>query len=288
MKIYSNFRPEDSPMYDGIKEICKDKPITFFYDYVPQKGENLENPYNFIMLHEPNEFFGMHNWVLNNHSLFTGILTWDQEILDKCSNAVHFHSSTEGMAGEVSDKFLDKFNKDNSNKNFEVSFLCGIKDLVEGHKLRQNIFKIENSLKIPKKWFYVLDDFDKEKNGEQGRPNSIWEGKQICFKESMFHIAVENVNHPNWYTEKIADAFATYTIPIYWGCHNIEDSGYDERGILRFNTIPELIKIVNSLTPGMYHDRKSYMEHNYNVVKQDRLKNKLERFFKEIIKLNNI
>ena len=36
-KIYSNFRPESSPTYDTLKEVCKGKPITFFYDYIPKR-----------------------------------------------------------------------------------------------------------------------------------------------------------------------------------------------------------------------------------------------------------
>tara|TARA_R110000823_G_scaffold221946_6_gene350359 strand:- start:1076 stop:1954 length:879 start_codon:yes stop_codon:yes gene_type:complete len=289
-KIFSNFRSENHPTYDGIKEICKNKPITFFYDYIPKNIEELQiNPFNFIMIHEPNEFFGMHKWVISNHHLFSGILTWNQELIDKCPNSTHFHSSTEGLCSQPND-FLNNFNKINSQKNFEVSFLCGVKNLVEGHKLRQDIYKIESQIEIPKKWFYVLDDFNNEKNekGEQGRPNSIWEGKQVCFKESMFHISVENVNHPNWYTEKIADAFATYTVPIYWGCDNLEDNGYDSRGVIRFNSVPELINIINSLTPEIYEKMRPYMEHNYQVVKQDRLKDKLEIFFEQVIKLNEL
>ena len=104
----------------------------------------------------------------------------------------------------------------------------------------------------------------------------------------MFHVAVENVNHPNWYTEKIADAFATHTIPIYWGCDNLEDNGYDSRGVIRFHSIPELITTINSLTPEVYEQMKPYMEHNYQAVKLDRLKDKLGIFFEQIIELNKL
>jgi hypothetical protein len=45
----------------------------------------------------------------------------------------------------------------------------------------------------------------------------------------MFHIAVENSFSENWYTEKIGQAFISKTLPIYWGCPNLEDIGYDER-----------------------------------------------------------
>ena len=45
MQIFSKFRPDNDPDYDGIREICKDKPITFFYDYIPQNVDQLQiNP----------------------------------------------------------------------------------------------------------------------------------------------------------------------------------------------------------------------------------------------------
>ena len=40
MKIFSNFIGEDEPIYDGLKKL--DKPITFFYDYIPQDIEQLQ------------------------------------------------------------------------------------------------------------------------------------------------------------------------------------------------------------------------------------------------------
>ena len=104
----------------------------------------------------------------------------------------------------------------------------------------------------------------------------------------MFHIGVENVNYNNWYTEKITDAFATKTLPIYWGCPNLGDLGYDERGIIRFSMSDELVKIVNVLTPEMYYERLPYIEYNCEMVKHHRVKDKLETFFKEIIEINNL
>ena len=60
MEIISNFRnPETDPYLLFIKQKYSDKPITFWYDKLPDSPEQLElNPYNFLFLHEPNEFFG--------------------------------------------------------------------------------------------------------------------------------------------------------------------------------------------------------------------------------------
>jgi hypothetical protein len=289
MKIFSNFRPESSLVYNGLKTL--NKPITFFYDYIPQNIEQLQiNPYNFIMLHEPNEFFGMHSWVKQNYHLFTGILTWNEDLLNTLPNAILFHHIGEGGCGTIENNYLEEFNQQYPEKSFNISFLSGAKSLVQGHKFRQEIYKLENQITIPKKWFYTLDDFNEEefKKGGVGRPDNIWLSKKICYIDTMFHIGVENVNYNNWYTEKITDAFATKTLPIYWGCPNLGDLGYDERGIIRFNTKSELIELVNSLTPEVYYKKLPYIEYNCEMIKYHRIKDKLEIFFKEMIKLNNL
>jgi len=284
MKIFSNFISEDDSIYNNLKSL--NKPITFFYDYIPSNIEQLQyNPYNFIFLQEPDELFGMHTWVKNNHDLFTGILTWDKDILDNCPNAILFYHSCNYLDKNYIDLFANK------DKIFEVSFLSGAKKLIEGHKFRQEIFKIGNQINIPKKWFYTLDDFDQNdfNNGGTGRPNEFWHSKKICFNESMFHVCIENTKQPNWFTEKISDAFNTKTIPIYWGCPNISDFGYDERGIIRFNTADELISIVNNLTKDTYENMKSYIDYNYNVAKNELpFKIKIEQLFSEFCELNNI
>jgi len=297
MKIFSNFIDENDPFYDGLKEKFKDKPITFFYDYIPQNTDQLQiNPYNFIMLHEPNEFFGMHNWVEKNYHLFTGILTWNDNLFNNYDNAVWFHHSCNNLDNDWIKSF------ENSTKQFEISFLSGAKNLVEGHKLRQEIYKIGDQVKIPKKWFHVLDDFnwDNFNKGGVGRPTTTvqkenqriflqFEGKKICFKESMFHVCVENTKHNYYFSEKISEAFSTKTVPIYWGCPKISEYGYDERGIIRFGDIKELIYIVNNLTEETYYKMKPYVDYNYEVAKKDiRFKEKIEIFFDEFIEQNSI
>jgi hypothetical protein len=284
MKIFSNFISEDDSIYDNLKKL--DKPITFFYDYIPQNAEQLTiNPYNFIFLQEPNELFGMHAWVKNNCNLFTGILAWGKEILDNCSNSVLFYHS----CNYLDKSYIESFK--NVNKIFEVSFLSGAKSLIEGHKLRQEIYQIKDKINIPKKWFYTLDDFNQDdfNKGGIGRPNEFWHSKKICFNESMFHICVENTKQHNWFTEKISDAFNTKTIPIYWGCPNISDFGYDERGIIRFDNVDELVSILNNLTAETYKSMKPYIDYNYNISTQEPLfKDKLEQFFLEFCNLNDI
>jgi len=293
-KLFTDFRSELD--FDVLKKYS-DKPITLFNDYIPKSMDDLNiNPYNFIIVHEPNEFFGIHNWVIQNHHLFTGILAWSEKILDACPNAIPFFHNARQTSDEYVRSFVDPI------KEFEVSFLSGTKTMSEGHKLRNKIYDIKDQILIPKKWFYVLDDFDSTTNVRPGygeyskdlsyipdfyQKNPQVYGKMVCYDKPMFHVAVENVKENNWYTEKIGEAFCTKTVPIYWGCPNIGDY-YDERGIIKFNTIEELTYIVNNLTEEKYNEMKPYIDYNYEVAFHDNLSNKIDMFFKELIELNNL
>lgn len=298
MKIFSNFRSaEEDEVFKLLIEKFGDKPITFFYDYIPQNVEQLqENHHNFIMVHEPNEFFGIHSWVKDNHHLFDVILTWNELILNNCPNSIPFTCNYQQDSHDYYDTFINK------EKNFEVSFLSGTKTLSEGHKFRNSIFNLKDQINIPKKWFYVLDDFDTNNNVRPGYneyskdmshiPEHLKKipqvyGKRICYEDPMFHVCVENVKHNNWYTEKIGEAFCTKTVPIYWGCPNIGEY-YDSRGIITFETEEELVNIVNNLTPELYNDMKPYIDYNYNIALADSFQDKIITLFNEIIKLNNL
>lgn len=294
MHFISNFRnPETDPYLLFIKQKYKDKSITFWYDRLPENIDQLKiNPYNFLFLHEPNEFFGLHTNALKIKDLFSVILTWSENLLDNCDNAINFTYSGQTLDNE----FINNI----GIKEFNISFLCGTKNLVEGHKLRQDVYKIKDQINIPNKWYYVLEDYDQETNTRPGYANyskdlshipkgidPISYGKRVLFNNSMFNVVIENVKYNNWYN-KIGDNFATKTIPIYWGCPNISDFGYDERGILRFENIEELIELINILTPELYKKMLPYVEYNYELVKQDTFENNISQFFDNFIELNNI
>lgn len=295
MVIKSNYI---APQYyfKEIEQDFKNLPISLFMDYIPKTNELGLNPINLLLLHEPNEFFGLHTWAYNNYSLFSGILTYNQELLDNLPNTIKFHF---GLIQSQDIEYYDSFKE--KIKQFELSFLCGIKNLSEGHKLRQSIYSLENQISMPKKWYKVLDDFDLSTNVRPGYNEYTKDlshipdfeapeqyGKRVLFEDSMFHLAIENVKNNNWYTEKIAQAFASKTLPIYWGCPNLEELGYDSRGIIRFNSKDELVNVLNNLTEDDYNSRLPYIEYNYQVSLKDTFKNNLSFILTQLKELNNL
>jgi hypothetical protein len=215
------------------------------------------------MVLEPNQLFGIHNWAIQNHHSFSLVLTWGQEILDNCSNAMFFPMGISWLDKEYID------NVDKLEKKFEVSFLCGGKQRIEGHHLRHRLHKRENEITIPKQWYYTLPDYDYN-NGhhtiikyEDKSPGH--EKKRLW--NSMFTIAVENSSNRGYHTEKIIDAFLSKTFPIYWGCPNLEELGYDPNGFIYCNNEDEIIAAANTLTPELYAERKAAIDYNYELAK---------------------
>jgi hypothetical protein len=78
------------------------------------------------------------------------------------------------------------------------------------------------------------------------------------------------------FSEKLIDCFRSRTVPIYYGCLNIEKY-FDERGIIRFNTIEEFDKICQEITPEWYDERLSYIEENYQRAREYWEKSVFER-----------
>jgi hypothetical protein len=104
----------------------------------------------------------------------------------------------------------------------------------------------------------------------------------------MFHIGVENTKHNNFFTEKITDAFLTRTLPIYWGCPNLGEY-FNMDGVITFQTVDELISIINKLTPEFYESKKEAMEENFQLALQyNEYLPRIVSTIKEICQLNNI
>jgi|TARA_R100000084_G_C4648381_1_gene148127 hypothetical protein len=259
LEIFSNFH--DPKLFENSLTDVKEKPISVFYDWPCGWNQNeienaiSKNPHNILILGEPNEYFGTHDFAIQNSRLFSVILTWSDDIINRCDNAVLFPFGTTWLR----DDYISKM-ENPTDKKFEVSFLRGAKKKAPGHDLRWDLYDDRNRVQVPTKFFDVLDDFDPN----TGFHTDLY-AKEIVWNESMFHIAIENHSHNGYFTEKVVDAFLTKTIPIYWGCKDI-DKYFDEKGMIRFETKEEAISKINNLTEKDYHDRKEYMEKNYKLA----------------------
>jgi len=95
-------------------------------------------------------------------------------------------------------------------KTKSISWIVGNARDLPGHLKRLNFLKVlqnESSLD--------LDLF--------GRAVRKIEDKWDGLAPYKYSLAIENSCSPNYWTEKLADCFLTWTIPIYYGCKNLEE-----------------------------------------------------------------
>jgi hypothetical protein len=269
MKLFINFF--DKKIFENKLQYLSHLDFSLFIDVFPQTQDELSS-INIISFQEPNEYFGLHDLVIQNKNLFDIILTWNDKVLNNCDNALFFPF---GHTWLKPDQYNKKF-----EKKFQLSHLQGKLLKTYGHSLRHEITARKNEFNIPIKFYETYGD---RHNIEDARL-----GKEFVFGDSQFGVVIENTSYRGYFTEKILDCFLLKTIPIYWGCSNIENF-FNQEGIIKFNNPDDLIYLSNQLTEDFYHSKHHIIEENYQLALQyidyeQSIINKVT----EIFKLNNL
>lgn len=269
MKIKSNFL--DPKIFEKKAIHLSHIDFSLFAEAIPQSQEELSSV-NIITLHEPNEYFGLHDWVIQNKHLFNVILTWNDKVLNSCDNAMFLPF---GHTWFKPDQYKKTYNKE-----FKIAHLRGSLLKSYGHQMRWEILDRKNEIKVPTKFFDIYGD---RHNIERARID-----KEEVFSDSQFGVAIENFSHRGWFSEKILDCFLLKTIPIYWGCPNIGDF-FNKEGVIKFENPDDFIYLSNQLTSNYYTSKKSIIEENYQLALQyvDYEQNIINKIT-EIFKHNNL
>ena len=183
------------------------------------------------------------------HEKFDAILGW-HPALQTLPNAVYYQGHTSSLRdlGECTDAEVPEYTP-NMNKNFGASFITSSKAWCPGHLLRQEIFtKLPNS----------IGNFRICKH--KAPP---WIKRSTIVGLYQFGIEAENSCVEGYFTEKLLDHFLARDIPIYWGCPNLADYGFDMSGIIQFTDIENLIEILKHLTPDTYKSLEHAADNNY-------------------------
>jgi hypothetical protein len=218
----------------------------------PVPRENIR----IIILEEPRKGF-MYNLVRNNPRYYTYLLTFHSELLKRNVKAKRFLMMVPWITNY---KFKEK--------QFSVSTVVGGKkdSSMEGYALRHEIWRKRKSIIIPRK-FYLSGDakfwhtFVPWTEVSYDNELVLGDSKEPLF-DSMFHIAIENTAIKHYFSEKLLDCFQTKTVPVYYGCRNIEEF-FNTEGMFRVWSIDEMVEVCNQLTPEVYERMKPAIEDNY-------------------------
>ena len=222
--------------------------FSLFIETAPQSQDELSD-INIISFQEPNEYFGLHDWVIQNKDLFNIILTQSDKVLNNCNNAIYQPFGHTWLKP-------DQYNKEHEKK-FQLSHLCGKLNKTYGHSLRHETLARQNEFSIPLNFYDVYGD---RSNIEDARL-----GKEFIFGDSQFGVVIENTSYRGYFTEKILDCFLLKTIPIYWGCSNIGDY-FNIDGIIPFNNVDDLVYMSNNLDEDYYSPRKEIINKNWKLA----------------------
>jgi len=250
MYIKSRFIDE-SKFKNVFPDELKNLNFSFFFDYIPSFEELNLNPINIFVHEEPNEYFGHHDWIIQNKDSFSAILTWSDKVLNNCENAIFLPFGSTWLKKEQYEKKYEK--------KFQVSHVRGNLLKTYGHSLRFEYHDRSNELIIPYKSWEVA--------GIREKIETCAEAKCELFGDAQFGVTIENTSHRGYFTEKIMELFLFKTIPIYWGCSNIGDF-FNIDGIIMIDNIDDAIHKINSLDKDYYNSKKDAIEENYQKALQ--------------------
>jgi len=133
-----------------------------------------------------------------------------------------------------------------SQKNKLVSIIASNKRSTDGHLLRHKIVDSDPAVDAYGRGYRSIDR------------------KEEGLDDYMFSYCIENTKSDLYYTEKIADAIACGTIPIYWGSDQIGEV-YNKDGILRYEDIEDI-----ELSEDLYLDMLPYAIENLSTLNEMR------------------
>jgi hypothetical protein len=147
-----------------------------------------------------------YRWHTNSFKYFDKVFTfWDKSI---SPNIIHMQTALPWHIDKCYDDLVkQKFDDCIHLKLDAVSWVTSDASNKEGHKLRIGLkdYLLEQQFSFDlfgKGFNYIPDKFD-----------GIFPYK--------YSIAIENYSCNDYWTEKIADCFLSWTIPVYWGAKNI-------------------------------------------------------------------
>jgi hypothetical protein len=179
-------------------------------------------------------------------------------------------------------KFDDPQEKSRILENFQLIVSCD-KEFIKKHPEVKYVVPtarpwVKNQQVFPKtKWASIISSAKRNAPGHQlrhiivdqykenldvfgGGYNPIDE-KGIGLNDYLYSFTVENVKVDGYFTEKIADCFATGTIPVYWGDETIDDY-FIENGIIRLTDgfDPDI------LTKELYESKLEFVRENFQRI----------------------
>jgi len=185
-----------------------------------------------------------HVWYENHKFLeekFDYILTYDQRLID--SNPQKY------IKYNLSSLRIPKPDRAIYEKTKLTSLVLSSKKKSHGHRLRHD---------IAEKFGSSMDVY-----GDKYIP---YPDCLVGYKDYAFVIVTMNCKMNYFFAEYLTHAFVTGAVPVFWGCPGIGEI-FNAKGIIEFDTLDDLEKILPTLTFELYESMKPYVLDNFERAK---------------------
>jgi hypothetical protein len=254
-----SFPPKNKWIYETPEVIDEEHPTVFIDDYVIFGCSALyHGKSKFGWLCESSAIIpNVKNFLQTNLYLFeknyVKIFTNDVSLL-KISNVFEYCPAGSNMPWITSWEI--------TQKDKLISLIASDKKITKGHLLRHKLADLYRN---------NIDLF--------GREYKPIDTKDEALKPYMFSFCIENDNYDFYYTEKLTDAIACGTIPIYWGSKKIKDV-FNPDGFIFFDEMFDITKINKNL----YDLKFKAVIENFEILKNlEPSDNTIQKKIKEII-----
>jgi hypothetical protein len=201
------------------------------------------------IMQEPYEK-GFTDWMVEKHECFSKVLTHHLP-----SDSRKYIPSHPAIPWHVNKTFDQLISTPKPEKTKNLSWIVGDAMDLPGHIKRWSFLNF-----IQKDGELDLDLYGKAINYIEDK----WDG----LAPYRYSLAIENNSGPNCWTEKLADCFLAWSVPIYYGCTNLNDYFPEESFISIDIDQPErsLEKIKRIICEDNWEKRIPYLEEARKLV----------------------
>ncbi|UTW05540.1 hypothetical protein KDX31_20700 (plasmid) [Amphritea atlantica] len=202
--------------------------------------------------------YHIHDWMIDDQAHYSKVFT--HYIPQKTSKYIKSYPMLSWYIDKTYDELIET---DIPEKNKNITWISSNKRIFPGHGNRLKFMDFIRSSDLE------LDLFGSGINFIENK----WDG-MIDYRYSL---TIENTVHEDYWTEKLADSFLAYCLPIYYGCPNITDY-FPEESFIRIdiNKPKEALEIINNAVKNREWEKRisSIIEarelvlHKYNLFSQ--------------------
>jgi len=188
-------------------------------------------------------------WIRENHEKFDYVISAFKDLGSVIGKEKFLYAPTMGS------RILPE-NYGIYEKNKMVSIVASEKDWTMGHRLRHLVIQqFRGQIDVFGRGYNtIIDDA-----GEFG--------KIYALAPYYFSLAIMNAKNLGDFTEVLTDCIAVGTMPIFYGAPDVVEY-FNPDGILQFSSLPELKKIMDSLSPELYNSRIDAIKENLEISKK--------------------